>query len=372
MKMITARQIGTLEPGKHRAAPGLYLHVRKSGSRAWIARVTENGRLRDFGLGSADTTTLKQARSKALAIRSKIANGIAIESTRKPSATPTFLAIVQEWIGCQNWKATTRKANEGTINNHVLPRLGKHRINTLTAATVIDAVKGIAKTSVVEAKRSTMMLKGIMEYATAREYVPFNVVANGTINAGVPELRSHKTVNLATMAYQKVGAFLATLGDSVSHSCLAFIVHTALRSNEARGLLWTDYDAAARTITIPGARMKGKVALRVPLSVQAQTIIESRRGQHETLIFGSTRKGATQISPFALSSIVKGHDATVHGFRASFRVWASETGVDSDAAENALAHKIGSSVRQAYDRTDRFDARRLIMQAWSDYIAPRG
>ena len=35
--------------------------------------------------------------------------------------------------------------------------------------------------------------------------------------------------------------------------------------------------------------------------------------------------------------------------------------------EAALAHTLGNSTEQAYARTDLFDRRRGLMQAWADY-----
>ena len=61
-------------------------------------------------------------------------------------------------------------------------------------------------------------------------------------------------------------------------------------------------------------------------------------------------------------------DLTVHGFRATFKTWASErTSFQNEIVEAALAHIIGDKVEQAYRRGDMFEKRRRLMQAWSDY-----
>ena len=47
-------------------------------------------------------------------------------------------------------------------------------------------------------------------------------------------------------------------------------------------------------------------------------------------------------------------DATVHGFRSSFRDWAAEqTSAPGDVVEAALAHTIANRVEAAYRRTNR-------------------
>ena len=65
-----------------------------------------------------------------------------------------------------------------------------------------------------------------------------------------------------------------------------------------------------------------------------------------------------------------GIDATVHGFRSSFRDWAAETGVERDVAEAALAHTVRNAVEAAYLRTDYLEKRREVMQAWAAHCEP--
>ena len=58
--------------------------------------------------------------------------------------------------------------------------------------------------------------------------------------------------------------------------------------------------------------------------------------------------------------------------RTSFRGWAkAEYGARFEAIELALAHAIGTSVTQAYDREDLLEERRGMMQAWADYVGTR-
>ena len=65
---------------------------------------------------------------------------------------------------------------------------------------------------------------------------------------------------------------------------------------------------------------------------------------------------------------MKVNDVTVHGFRSTFRDWCGDkTDFAREVAEAALAHKVGSEVEQAYRRSDAFEKRRRLMQAWADY-----
>ena len=61
--------------------------------------------------------------------------------------------------------------------------------------------------------------------------------------------------------------------------------------------------------------------------------------------------------------------ATVHGFRSSFRTWASErTSADHAVMELCLAHAVGSSVEQAYARSDLLAKRRILMCQWGRFV----
>jgi integrase len=64
----------------------------------------------------------------------------------------------------------------------------------------------------------------------------------------------------------------------------------------------------------------------------------------------------------------KGRVATAHGFRSSFRDWASEKGYARDLAERALAHTIQNQAEAAYHRTDLLEQRRAMMDAWGQHI----
>jgi hypothetical protein len=60
--------------------------------------------------------------------------------------------------------------------------------------------------------------------------------------------------------------------------------------------------------------------------------------------------------------------AVPHGFRSTFRNWASEpTNYPRDVAEMALANAIGDEVEAAYRRGDLFEKRRRLMVDWATF-----
>ena len=62
---------------------------------------------------------------------------------------------------------------------------------------------------------------------------------------------------------------------------------------------------------------------------------------------------------------------TPHGMRSSFWTWCGETEQPRELAEQALAHVNPNGVEAAYMRSDLFERRWELMEAWSDYLVNR-
>ena len=61
-------------------------------------------------------------------------------------------------------------------------------------------------------------------------------------------------------------------------------------------------------------------------------------------------------------------DLTAHGFRATFKTWASErTSFQNEIIEASLAHTVGDRTEQAYMRADVLSKRRRLIDAWAKF-----
>ena len=121
--------------------------------------------------------------------------------------------------------------------------------------------------------------------------------------------------------------------------------------------------------------MKTKKPHRVPLSARAVEILREAEKlvDGSRLVFPGAKQGKA-LSDMTLSKLVKelGFDADVHGFRTSFRTWAQEqTNFPREVAEAALAHVTKDKTEAAYARSDVFERRRKMMDAWASYLAAR-
>ena len=120
--------------------------------------------------------------------------------------------------------------------------------------------------------------------------------------------------------------------------------------------------------------MKGGAEHRVPLSAPSLAAIEAVRPLRDgaDLVFPSPVRPGRALSDMALTKCLRdcglAGRATVHGFRSSFRDWASErTSVPHAVCEAALAHAVGSAVERSYARSSLFEKRRGLMSAWAEH-----
>jgi integrase len=121
--------------------------------------------------------------------------------------------------------------------------------------------------------------------------------------------------------------------------------------------------------------MKAGRTHRVPLCDGAVAILKklAKNGAGEFVFAGY--KPGKPLSNMAMEMMLrrmKIDNATVHGFRSSFRDWAGNvSSFPREVVETALAHVIGDKAEQAYRRSDALDKRRTLMDAWESYCQPR-
>ena len=154
---------------------------------------------------------------------------------------------------------------------------------------------------------------------------------------------------------------------------LEFLVLTATRSGEVRGALWEEFDVDGRQWCIAAERTKANAKHVVPLSRPAVDLLERARPLSKgPLAFPSPRSGHKPLSDMTFMKVLHtvglADSTTVHGFRSSFRTWASEqTDADHAVMELCLSHTVGSAVERAYARSDLLEKRRLLMEQWGTH-----
>ena len=119
--------------------------------------------------------------------------------------------------------------------------------------------------------------------------------------------------------------------------------------------------------------MKAKREHRVPLSDEAQAVLELAMGLDDNFVFPGQKRGRG-LSNMAMTQLLRRlgrGDVTVHGFRSSFRDWAEEEGgMPREVAELSLVHEVGNATERAYRRSDLLDKRRELMMRWALFCLP--
>ena len=163
--------------------------------------------------------------------------------------------------------------------------------------------------------------------------------------------------------------------DNTEPSKLAFefLILTATRTDEVLGLPWSE--VAGDVWTLPAERTKPKRAHRVPLGPRCLEILR-RAGElsdGSDYVFPGRSRGkplSNMVFLMALRRMDLQFKVTGHGFRSTFRDWASEcTNFSGEVSEMALIHTVKDKTEAAYRRGDLFDKRRELMLDWEQFVA---
>ena len=379
---LTAASVRNLKtPGRYsdQQMPTLMLFVHGNGGRSWVQRIVHSdGVRRDHGLGGYPVVTLADARDQAFANRQAVHRG---ENPFSRSTAPTFAEAARQCLQAHKakWAASTYRLWLGPLVNHAFPTIGDLAIDRINRQDVIRVLSpltaegddGQVKYKSV-ARTVYKAIRTVFTWAQGAGHVETNVAADG-ITAALPALKHTNTTHRESVPYADIHAAMDTIAEAPASdsakACLRLVILTGTRSTEAREAKWAEIDGD--TWHIPAERMKARRPHAVPLSDAALAILEGQRGQHDTYIFPSPRKTGP-LGKMGMSRLADRLAGSVHGMRSTFRVWSGqETEFDRVDLELCLSHDIRSAVERAYDRSDRLDKRRVIMQAWADYVAGR-
>ncbi|MFN3354044.1 MAG: tyrosine-type recombinase/integrase [Brevundimonas sp.] len=370
------RKVPTLGPGWHADGLGLYVRVEETGNRRWVFVFHRGGRRRELGLGSAETVPLADARRMAADAREQIRQGLDPIAARRAAQTPQQVVPFSEVASSlldeleKGWKSPKQRPQwEASLQTHA-PAIWKADVALIDTEMVLKALRPIWMSKPETASRVRSRIERVLDAAKVRGFREGENPARwrGHMDALLSRAKRQKGHH-AAMHYRDVPAYVTQLSGrhSVSSLALRFLIFTAARSGEVRGARWDEVDGD--TWVIPAERMKAAREHRVPLNEGARAVLDSipteARG---TLIFPGLNG---QLSDMTLSVLMRksgaGH-ATPHGFRSSFKDWAMDcTSFPDEVSEEALAHTVGSAVRQAYRRGQALEKRRALMAAWSDH-----
>jgi integrase len=383
----------TTKAGRHADGGGLYLFVRSREAKFWEFHFTLGGKRPAMGLGPATgrgTVSLKQARDRTTELREAVRAGRdpiaerraakAVQRVAKATAT-TFRDVATMFFEAHKaaWRSDVHRDQWlSSLERYAMPVIGDMPISAIDTAEVMLVLQPLWRTKTETASRLRGRIESVLNFAAARKWRTGDNPARwkGHLDNLLPARRKAQRVqHFEALPWREVSAFMQRLRqvNSIPARALEFAILTAARSGEVRGARWSEIDLAHKLWTVPASRIKAAKEHRVPLSDQAGAILRdmAKLGSNDAdLVFPGARIGSV-ISDVTLAAVVAaagGGDATVHGFRSTFRDWAAEaTSHPREVCEAALAHAVGNQVEAAYRRSDLLAKRRSLIGAWATF-----
>jgi integrase len=416
---LTVAKIEKLKkkPGRHLDAKGLYLQVINESNCSWLLRYERGPKQTWMGLGPLHSVPLNSithtvhevvrdedgnekqvekqitilgARDKAILARQQLRDGIdPLAAKRSAQAARakaqlkklSFEAAAETYFNQHASKWRNRKSRNqflSTLRTYCFPVIGKLPVGDIDTVLVLKCIEPHWQTKCETMTRVRARIENVLDWATVRGYrTGDNPARSELINQALPaRSKVQPKVHHRALPYAELPEFMTALRgrEGIAARALQFLILTAARSGEVTGARWDEIDLKQAIWVVPPGRIKAAKAHRVFLCPQAVELLKAlprERGNVHVFI-GSRKDGG--LSGMALSAVLdrmgRGADATVHGFRSSFRDWAAErTSYPREVAEMALAHAVSSEVEAAYRRGDLFEKRRRLMTDWCRYCS---
>jgi len=364
------------------ATIGLNFNIKNNGRGYWVFRYLFEGKRLDLSLGAYPAVSLKEARKRAIAARNDVLHGskphvswrakVVVKDSDKPSfqdyAKKCIEAKKPEW---KNLKHVNQWFN--TIERYANPVIGKKHLDEIDTQDILDILTPIWYTKTETAARLRGRIEWILASATTRKLRSGSNPAawRGHLETILPKPTKITPVkHHPALPYKEIPSFVEALHkrDGIAALALEFLILNANRSGEVLSGLRCEVTKEGLWI-IPAERMKAKREHRIPLGKRSLEILEIAKYLDPDSEFLFSRN-CKPLSNMAMTMLVRKMkpSITIHGFRSSFRDWASEeTDHSSDVAEKALAHAVVNRVEAAYRRGDLLDHRKKLMKDWEDY-----
>ena len=386
LKVDKAKRAGMYADGG-----GLYLRVTHSGTKNWVFRFMLNGRPRWMGVGPVHTIGLAEARNRAAGFRLQRHDGVdpiekrraeRLEARLDAAKAMSFKECAVMYIAGHRagWRNPKHAAQwQATLAMYAEPVIGGLSVQRIDTALVLKVLEPIWTTKPETAGRVRGRIESILDWAKVRGYRAGENPARwrGHLDKLLPARSKVRRVeHHAALPYAELPSFLVSLREQegIAARALEYSILTAARTGEVIGARWGEMDLLDKTWTLTAARMKSGRQHRVPLSASALAILkemQAHRHADDAFVFPGGKKGRP-LSNMAFLMLLRRMgrgNVTAHGFRSSFRDWAAErTNFPAEVAEMALAHTVSDKTVAAYNRSDLFDKRRRLMQAWADFL----
>lgn len=363
---------------------GLYLWVYEDGRKYWRFRYWQAGKEKSLSLGVYPAISLKAARTRRDAERSRLNDNLDPSAERraakvrvKLAAANSFEAVAREWYEKQKgtWKPSHASDVIGRLERNIFPALGRRPMSQIEAPELLAAVRPIEQRGAHDLAHRVLQVCGqVFRYAVATARAARD--PSGDLRGALtPHVKKHQ----AAVRPEELPALLhaidgyESIGDRQTRLGLELLALTFVRTQELIGAQWHEFDLDAGLWVLPAERMKMKREHLVPLSKQALETLQELRaiGGGSRFVFpgrNRDRPMSNNTMLFALYRLGYKGKMTGHGFRAVASTMLNEKGIRADVIERQLAHSEKNDVRGAYNRAEYLPERKKMMQGWADHL----
>ncbi len=371
---------------------GLFLHIKKTGSKLWRLKYRFDGKEKLLSLGSYPEIGLSDARTLRDKYKSDISNDIdpnLVKKERKEIQVIddnqhhyTFKAIAlqrYEKMILDNISESHLKTTMRGYVNDIFPYIGQKNINDITAKDIISLLRTMMDRDVRNSTQKVYQSIGkTFKWAVANGLAERNPAADIEIGEIIgssneehyPTITDDIGIKNLFISIQEYG------GDLSTKYALLFLAYTFVRPTNVRLALWSEISLKNKQWNIPKKKMKTKDDHIVPLSESMIKLLDEIKlySNGSPYLFPSTKSKNTPLSDGALLGAIRRigystEEFTPHGFRAMFSTIAHEkSNFKYDVIETQLAHRVGGKVSQAYNRAKYLDERIELIDWWSNYL----
>ena len=382
---------------------GLALAVSTAGLKAWTVRcrLPDGSRLAPAIIGHYPAMTLAQARARAVEAQQDAKQGRATDGVRKAQQAAarvvsaeqqveaqteqaSFRAVSARWLAEKrpSWATETYRKARLVVDTYLVPKLGDADMRTLQTKDVRPVLIEMATETPQLARKARQYAGSIVDHAINEGLRPDE--SSLRLSRILPTIRSGH-MPAVTDDEGKLGEVMRAIAaheNRVVRAALTLASLTVMRSGVVASARWSEIDLVSGEWKIPGKnpdgsnRMKTGQDFTTSLPTQALEVLREmyeRNMGGEYVFPPQARQNTPHVSRDALSKALRDMgfqgQHTTHGFRASLRTLGRERlGIDVDVLEAQLAHAPKDEVQAAYARVKFKEQRRVIMQAWADYL----
>ena len=215
---MNVRQLAALPAGRHADGGGLYLNVTPAGGRSWVYRYSLGDKRREMGLGSypaVSAAEARKARDEWAAVLRAGRDPLAVrEERRSRAAAPGRTLDDMTQAAFEARKPGLRDGGDAgrwlsPLRVHVLPKLGKRDVESLTQTDIADTLRPIWRAKPGAARKAMQRIGMVLQHAAARGFVVnLNAVALAREILGD---NGHKPGHIEAMPYGDVPGFYSGL-----------------------------------------------------------------------------------------------------------------------------------------------------------------